>query len=98
MRGVRLRLGVLVVLVVLGVGDAEAVAVAGAAEGLVLAMPGTKTAMNLVGRVIEHVYPANGIVARGVDSRSEPFPRRQEKLGDGARGSEAGVARRASRR
>lgn len=65
MRGVRLRLGVLVVLVVLGVGDAEAVAVAGATEGLVLAMPGTKTAMNLVGRVIEHVYPANGIVAGG---------------------------------
>lgn len=104
-RGVRLVLGVLLVLlillmlVVLGVGDAETVA--GAAEGLVLAMPGTETAMNLVGGIIEHVYPANGDVAGGstLDPSLSPDGKRSSVTARGrGGGSEAGVVRGASRR
>lgn len=95
-RGVRLVLGVLLVLlmlVVLVVGDAETVA--GAAEGLVLAMPGTETAMNLVGGIIEHVYPANGDVAGGstLDPSLSPDGKRRSVTALGG-GYEAGVARR----
>lgn len=60
-RVVRLSLCVLLVLGVLGVGDAEPVAAA--AKGWVFAMPGTKTATKIAGRVIVHVYPADRGVA-----------------------------------
>ena len=94
-RGVRLALEVLLVLVVLGVGDAEAVA--GGAKGLVLAMPGTKTAMNLVGGIIEHVYPANGDVA-GRSTLDPSLSPDGKKSSVTALESEIGVAQGASRR
>ena len=61
----RLRVLLMLVLVLMGLGVGDAEPVAAAVKGWVFAMPGTKTATSVVGRVVVHVYPADKVVAGG---------------------------------